>query len=370
VTHRQRMLLLALVNGALLAVLAVLTATGTPSTRQPSTWRPSTAQPSTAQPSTSPFPAVMSDPVPRIAIVYDLGGRGRAGFNELAWEGVKRAADVFSAELKEITAKPDDTDADREERLKELADARYYPIFAIGSTYAAPVAKVAPMYPGTWFVIVDDGTVDAPNVIGIQFNEEQGSYLVGAAAALTSKTGKLGFIGAIQSPLLQEYEAGFAAGARAANPRVKVQVTYLSQPPDGAGSSNPAKARKAALRMYDAGADVVFAATGDSGNGVIQAAHDRGLWAIGVNSDQYLTSDPSVRGAILTSMLKRADVATFTVAMEVATGVPKDGNNVFGLDRDGVGYSTSGGFVEPIKAQLDDFAARIASGKILVPRKP
>ncbi len=115
---------------------------------------------------------------------------------------------------------------------------------------------------------------------------------------------------------------------------------------------------------------MIFAAAADSGIGVVQAAHDRGLWAIGVNSDQYLTADPSVRGAILTSMLKRADVATFTVVMEVATGVPKDGNNVFGLDRDGVGYSTSGGFVDPIKAQLDAFATRIAAGEILVPTKP
>ena len=305
-----------------------------------------------------------------MAIVYDVGGRGSAGFNELAWEGVKRAADAFGAELKEVTAEPDDTDADREERLTELADAHYYPIFAIGSTYAGAVAKVAPKYPRIWFGILDDGTVNAPNVIGIQFNEEQGSFLVGAAAALTSKTGNVGFIGAVQTPLLQKYEAGFTAGARAADPDVKVQVAYLSQPPDATGSSDPAKARKAALGMYDAGADVIFGAAGDSGNGVIQAAHDRGLWAIGADSDQYLTADPSVRGAILTSMLKRADVATYTIAMEVANGVRKDGNNVFGVGAGGVGYSTSGGFVDPIKAQLDAFAARIASGEILVPTKP
>jgi basic membrane protein A len=364
------MLALALVNCALLAVLAVMSATGTPTTGQPSTGQPSTGQPSTGQPSTSPFPAGLSDPTPRIAIVYDLGGRGSAGFNELAWEGVKRAADVFGAELKEITAKADDTDADREKRLEELADAHYDPIFVIGSTYAGAVARVAPKHPSTWFGMLDDGSVDAKNVIGIQFNEEQGSFLVGAAAALTSKTGKVGFVGAVKNPLLQKYEAGFTAGARAVNPHAKVQVVYLSRPPDDTGSSDPAKARKAALRMYDEGADVIFAAAGDSGSGVIQAAHDRGLWAIGVDSDQFLASDPSVRGAILTSMLKRADVATYTITMEVANGVPKDGNNVLGLDRGGVGYSTSGGFVDPIKAQLDAFAARIAAGEILVPTTP
>ena len=359
-TAWQRRLPLALIAGASFALAAINAPPGTPPT----------GQPSTGQPSTSPPPASFSDPIPRIAIVYSLGGRESAGLNELAWEGAKRAADVFGAELKEVTAKPDDTDADREQRLEELADAGYYPIFAVGSTYAGPVAKVAPKHPGMWFGLVDDGTVDAPNVIGIQFNEEQGSFLVGAAAALTSKTGKVGFIGALQTPLSEKLEAGFTAGARAANPRIKVKVAYLSRPPEDAGSGDPAEARKAALRMYDAGADVIFAAAAESGNEVIQAAHDRGLWAIGVNSDQYLTSDPSVRDAILTSMLKRADVVTYTIAMEVATGVPKDGNNVFGLGRGGVGYSTSGGFVDPIKAQLDVFAAGIAAGEIRVPTTP
>jgi basic membrane protein A len=359
VTAWQRRLGVALFACLLLAIAVKLT-TGTGSTGQPPSEQPST--------SSSPFP--LSDPIPRIAIVYDVGGRGSVGLNELAWEGTKRAADALGADLKEITAKPDETDAEREARLKELADARYDPIFVIGSTYAGAVAKVAPKYPGIWFGTVDDGTVDAPNVIGIQFHEEQGSFLVGVAAALTSKTGKVGFVGAVQIPLLQKFESGFTAGARAANPHVKVLVAYLSRPPDNTGFSDPAKARKAALGMYDAGADVIFGAAGDSGSGVIQAAHDRGLWAIGVDSDQYLLSDASVRGAILTSMLKRADVATYTIAEEVANGVPKDGNNVFGVGQGGVAYSTSGGFVGTLTGQLDAFAARIASGEILVATTP
>jgi basic membrane protein A len=360
VTARQRLLALGLVACALLALVAIKATIGTPAPGQPSTGQSSTA------PSLADRPPL----IPRIAIAYDLGGRGSVGFNELAWEGAKRAADNLGGELKEVTAKPDDTDFDREARLKELAEAGYDPIFAVGSSYAGAVANVAPKYPGTWFGIVDDGTVDAPNVIGIQFHEEQGSFLVGAAAALTSKTGKVGFIGAVDSPLIQKFQAGFAAGARAAKAHVKVDVAYLSQSTDDAGFRDPAKARKTALGMYSAGDDVIFAVAGDSGNGVIQAAHDRGLWAIGVDSDRYLDSASSVRGAILTSMLKRADVATFTIAMEVANRVPKDGNNVFGLDQGGVAYSTSGGFVDPIKAELDSFAARIASGDILVPTTP
>jgi basic membrane protein A len=180
----------------------------------------------------------------------------------------------------------------------------------------------------------------------------------------------VGFVGSAATPLLQKYEAGFAAGARAANADIRVQVAYLAAGNDDESGSDPAMARTAALDMYRAGADVIFAAAGDAGDGVIQAAHERGLWAIGVDSDRYLQADQSVRSAILTSMLKRADKVTYTVTMEFANGVPKDGNNVFGLDRDGVGYSTSGGFVDPIRAQLDAFAARIARGEILVPTKP
>jgi len=365
VTAWQRRFPLALIVISLVGLVAFNTTTGTPSIGRPSPGQPSSA------PSVTPWPETgFTNPTPRMAIVYDASGRGSAGFNELAWEGATRAAARFDAELEEVSADPDDTEADRVARLVALADARYTPIFVIGSAYAAAVAAVAPKYPGTWFGLLDDGSVNAPNVIGMLFNEEQGAYLVGAAAALTSKTGKVGFIGSVQTPLLKKYEAGFSAGARAANPRVKVQVVYLSRTLGDADPIDPPAARKAALRMYDAGADVIFAAADDASGGVFRAATDRGLWAIGADSDQYLTSDPSVRGAIVTSMLKRADVATFTITMEVATGVPKDGNNVFGLDRDGVGYAASGGFVDPIKAQLDAFADRIAAGEILVPTKP
>ena len=349
-TAFQRRLQFALIACAVVA-LALYATTG----------RPSAGQAATTEPSVPPSLLSSSDPIPHIAIVYDVRGRGTTGLNELTWEGAKRAADVFDAVLTEITAEPDETDADREARLTELAEARNDPIFVIDPAYARAVAKVAPKYPSIWFGLLDDGSVDAKNVIGMQFNVEQGAFLVGAAAALTSKTGKVGFIGAARLPELQKYEAGFAAGARAVNPDIKVRVAYLSA---------PAKAREVALGMYGAGVDVIFGTAGDSGNGVILAAHERGLWAIGVDSDQYRVADPSVRGAVLTSMLKRADVVTFTVTMEVANGVPKDGNNVFGVGRDGVGYSTSGGFVDPIKAQLDAFAARIASGEILVPTKP
>lgn len=362
-TDRQR--LLALAAAAVLLVIVGNLTSGTPSTRPPVTAAPP-AGPSAA----ASFPVALSDPTPRIAIVYGPDGRGSTGMGELAWEGVKRAADQLSAELREVTSSPGDTGTDRQQRLELLAEAGYDPIFVIGATYAAAVATVAPRHHSIWFGLLDDGSVDGSNVIGILFHEEQGAYLVGAAAALTSRTGNVGFVDAAPVPSVQRYEAGFTAGARAANPRVRVQVAYLSPPSGSSASGDPAMAGKAALRMHGAGADVIFAGDEATGSGVIQAARDGGFWAIGVDTDRFEASAPSLRGAVLTSMLKRADVAVYTITMEVASGVPKDGNNVFGLDRAGVGYSLSGGFVDPIRAQLDAFASKIASGEILVPTKP
>ncbi|HEX6868841.1 MAG TPA: BMP family ABC transporter substrate-binding protein, partial [Candidatus Limnocylindrales bacterium] len=331
-TASQRRPLLALIVCLILALVVMNAARGTSSTGQRLAEEVQTAQPSGPPSRSAP------DPVPRIAIAYDASGRD-ARYNVLAREGAQRVVEVFEAEFLEVVAEPDDTDADFEERLTRLADERVGLIFVMGSAYADALAKIAPKYRGTWFGILDDGSVNERNVIGILFNEEQGAFLVGVAAALTSKTGNVGFIGAVQNPLLQKYEAGFSAGARAADPEGTVHVAYLAQPADDAGDSDPVQARKAALRMYDAGADVIFAAAGDASDGVFEAARDRGLWAIGADSDKYLTADPSVRGSILTSMLKRTDVATYQIGMEVANGVPKDGNNVFGVGRDGVGYS-------------------------------
>ncbi|MFL5677419.1 MAG: BMP family protein [Chloroflexota bacterium] len=357
-TARQRRRLLALLAGLSIVLVVLSVSRGTPTV----------AQQPTARPTSTPRSAV-PDPVPRIAIAQDADGRD-AGVNSQARNGARRVADAFEAEFVEVTADPDDTDAELEQRLTALAEARSGLVFVIGSAYAGPLATVAPKYPGTWFAIVDDGSVNAPNVVGILFNEEQGSFLVGAAAALTSKTGTVAFIGAAEAPRRQRYEAGFTAGARAADPDVTVQVRYLPASTDDDADGDVVQARDAALRLYDAGADVIYAAAGDASDGVFQAAHDRGLWAIGADLDRYQTADPGVRDAILTSMLKRIDVATYAIGMEVTHHVGKDGNNLFGVGRDGVAYSPSGGFVDAIRPQLDAFAAGIASGEILVPIKP
>ena len=373
---RRRLLALAVATAALLAACSDSGSTPPPATTAPPTALAQASAPATpAQPPTPAMPSQAPTPrataaVTRIAIAYDQGGRGGGGFNDLAYAGALKAATELGAELKEITAQPSDTDADRVERLRLLADAGYNPIICVGFTYAEPLAKVAPTYPGTWFGIVDDGTVSAPNVVGILFTEEQGSFLVGVVAALTSSTHDVGFIGAVPIPLIQKFEAGYTAGVKAADPGATVRVSYLSQPPDYAGFNDPAKGGESALGMFDAGADVVFTAAGGSGVGAIQAAHDRGRWAIGVDADEYRTSDPSVRSAVLTSMLKKADVGTYTFVRNVATGTAAGGTDVFDLARGGVGYATSGGFVDAIMPRIDAFAAKIVSGDIVVPTVP
>ena len=203
----------------------------------------------------------------KVAVAYDLAGRGDGGFNDLAYNGAEQAAAELGLELTEVTAKAEDTDQDRSDRLRLLADSGHNPIIAVGFTYAGPVAEVAAEYPEVWFGIVDDATVEAPNVAGLVFAEEEGSFLVGVVAALESETGHVGFIGGVNVPLIVKFEAGYIAGAKAVNPDIEITSTYLSQPPDFSGFNDPAKGKEAAKGMVDAGADILYAAGGGYGGG-------------------------------------------------------------------------------------------------------
>jgi basic membrane protein A len=306
----------------------------------------------------------------KVAVAYDLTGRGDGGFNDIAYSGAREATDQLGIELKEVTAKLDDTDDDRAERLRLLASSGFGAIIGVGFTYAVPMTTVAAEFPNVAFAIVDDATVDAPNVQGIVFAEQEGSFLVGAAAGLKTKTNAVGFIGAVKIPLLQKFEAGFSAGAKAADPGVEVQVTYLSVPPDYSGFGDPPHGREAALGMYDNGVDVIFAAAGGSGAGVHEAAALSNHWSIGVDADEYNLSPQDVRSHILTSMLKNANVGTSAFVRSVAEGTFHGGIVTYGLSNGGVGYSRSGGFVDDIRDQLDAYAEDIVAGRITVPETP
>jgi basic membrane protein A and related proteins len=305
----------------------------------------------------------------KVGLAYDIGGRGDKSFNDSAAGGLDKAKTEFGIQVKELSASKTDTDADKEQRLRLLAQGGYNPVIGIGFSYAAALGKVAKDFPNTKFAIVDDPT-SGPNITNLVFAENEGSFLVGAAAALKSKTGNVGYIGGCLVPLLQKFEAGFAAGAKAVNPAIKVQVKYLSNPPTCSGFNDPAAGTETANGLYDAGADIIFAAAGGSGTGVFQSAKAKGKLAIGVDSDQYQTASPDLQPVIMTSMLKKVDVAVYTFIKSFVDGSPLTGVQTFDLKKDGVGYATSGGKVDDIKTKLDDYKQQIVGGKITVPAKP
>ena len=224
----------------------------------------------------------------------------------------------------------------------------------------------------------DNGGVPiGENIAGLTFAEEQGSYLVGAIAALKSETGTVGFLGGVSGfGLIEKFEAGFAAGARAVKPDINIIAQYITEFPDFDGFNAPDRAKDISLAMYAQGADIIYHAAGGAGAGMFEAAKETSestgskVWGIGVDSDQYNTVDPSVQEYVLSSMLKRVDNAVFEVTKSHVDGMFAAGNVVYDLSTDGVGYSTSGGFVDDIADQIEAFKAQIVSGEIVVPTAP
>lgn len=303
----------------------------------------------------------------KVGLAYDIGGRGDQSFNDAAAAGLDKAKAEFGVETKEAEATGGEPESAKEERLRALASAGFNPVIAVGFAYSPAVAKVAKELPDTQFAIIDDAAAVGDNIANLLFAEEQGSFLVGAAAALKSESGNIGFVGGVDVPLIHKFEAGYEAGAKEVNPDVKIQVKYLTQPPDFSGFGDPAKGKTAAAGMYDAGADVVYQAAGGSGGGVFEAAKAAGAMAIGVDSDQYNTADPAVRDVIITSMLKKVDVAVYDFISTVVDGNFAPGTVTYDLEKDGVGYSTTGGAIDDITDKLDDYKQQIIDGSITVP---
>jgi basic membrane protein A and related proteins len=313
----------------------------------------------------------------KVGMAYDIGGRGDKSFNDAAAAGLEKAKAQLDIETKELPAAANETENDKYTRLKLLCTSGFDPVIAVGFVYAGadpatgPLAKAAKDCPNTKFAIIDDASATAPNIANLVFAEEQGSYLVGAAAALKSTAGHIGFIGGCKVDLIGKFEAGYVAGAKAVKSDIKVDINYLSTVADKcSGFNDPAKGQTAATGMYDAGADIVYQAAGGSGTGVFQAAKAKSKLAIGVDSDQYNTVDPSLKDVIMTSMLKRVDTAVFNFVDAFGKGQFTAGKQVFDLKADGVGYSTSGGKVDDIKAKLEDYKSKIVAGTITVPTAP
>jgi basic membrane protein A len=303
---------------------------------------------------------------PKVGLAYDVGGRGDKGFNDLAAEATKKASDELDATCKESEPSPDEPDSAKEERLRTLADAGYDPVVAVGSVYTPMVTKVAKEYPKLKFAIVDGGA-EGDNVTNLVFKPEQGAYLVGVAAGLKTKTDKVGFVGGVKGPIIDPFAAGFQAGVKKVNPKAKVEFKWLSDEANAKAFQNVPGGRTAANALYDDGADIVFHASGQSGLGVFDAAEMQKKFAIGVDADQYLGAPASQKPYIITSSLKRVDVATFDFLRDFKDGKTKPGFNVYDLKRDGVGYATSGGKIDDIKSKIEDYKQQILSGKIKVP---
>jgi len=305
----------------------------------------------------------------KVGLAYDVGGRGDQSFNDAAAAGLDKAKDEFGIDSQESEASDGEPESAREERLIQMAEAGYNPVIAVGFAYAASVAKVAPQFPETDFGVIDVEDTTGDNIANLVFTEQEGSFLVGAAAALKSETDNVGFIGGVNVPLIVKFEAGFKAGAQAINPDIKIQSTYLTQPPDFSGFGDPAKGKTAAEGMFDAGADIVYHAAGGSGLGVFQAAKAAGGLGIGVDSDQYNTVPEALRPFVLTSMLKKVDVAVYDYLKSFVDGDAQTGVVRFDLKAGGVDYSKTGGQVDDIADQLDELKAKIIAGEITVPEK-
>lgn len=302
-------------------------------------------------------------------LAYDVGGRGDQSFNDSAAKGLDRAKDELGVQGKEVEASQGENDAAREDRLNQLVEEGCTNIIAVGFIYAKAIGGAAKDNKDVSFAIIDDSSPDSAgdNVAQLTFAEHEGSFLVGAAAAKKSKSGKVGFIGGMDVPLINKFEAGFKAGAKAVDPKIEIQTKYLAE--DGSGFADPAKGETAAKGMYDKGADVVFHAAGGSGAGVFKAAKEAKKMAIGVDSDQAKTAEPDVQDVIITSMVKNVDVAVFDYVKAATEGKNQSGNIVFDLKAGGVSYSTTGGKIDDITADLDDYKQQIIDGKVTVPEK-
>lgn len=307
----------------------------------------------------------------KACLAYDVGGRGDQSFNDSAAKGLDQAEEELGIETEEVEASQGENDAAREDRLNQLVDAGCTNIIGVGYIYAKAIGGAAKDNPDVSFAIIDDASADskADNVAQLVFAEHEGSFLVGAAAALKSKSGKVGFIGGTDVPLINKFEAGFAAGAKAVDPKIDIQTKYLAE--DGSGFADPAKGKTAAEGMYDKGADVIYHAAGGSGSGLFEAAKANKKMAIGVDSDQAKTAEKDVQDVIITSMVKNVNVAVFDYikASTEDPDKPLTGLQEFALKDGGVSYSTTGGKIDDITKDLDEYKKQITDGKITVPSK-
>jgi len=294
------------------------------------------------------------------ALMYDLGGKFDKSFNEAAYTGAKRWADDTGNSYREIEVT---SEAQRVQFLTRLAEAGFDPIVVLGFQNAATIEEVAPKYPETSFAIIDVNWLDIPNVRQISFAEHEGSYLVGMLAAMASETDTIGFVGGMDVPLIRHFACGYAQGAKAVDPEIEIVANMTGTTP--AAWNDPVRGGELTKAQVSQGADVVYAAAGGTGVGVLQAAADADILSIGVDSNQnYLHP-----GQVLTSMLKRVDNAVYEVFEAGPEGF-EPGVHVMGLENEGVGYAVdefnADLITEEMQAAVDEARQQIIDGEIEV----
>ncbi len=297
----------------------------------------------------------------KVALVLDKGGKDDKSFNSAAFAGVNKAKKEFGINLKYVEAMDD---AAIESTIRSFAQKKFDLIIGVGFAMADGVQKVAAQFPQLKFALVD-AEVKLPNVQNLLFQEHEGSYLVGAIAGLTTKTNKVGFLGGMDVPLIRRFQMGYAAGVKKVNPKAVVSTNYIGV--TGDAWNNPAKGKELALAQFNQGADIVFGAAGASNYGLFDAAEEKKLFAIGVDSNQNWVKP----GLVLTSMLKRVDVAVYDAVKAVQEGKFVGGTRRFGLENQGIDYAVdkyNEKLLSPeLRKKVEALKADILAGKIQVP---
>ncbi|WP_299816471.1 BMP family ABC transporter substrate-binding protein [uncultured Jannaschia sp.] len=300
--------------------------------------------------------AVLAEP----GLIIDLGGKFDKSFNESAYNGAQRWVEEMGGDYVETELA---NEAQREQTMRRMAERGANPVVVLGFANASTLEAVAPDYPDTDFVIVDS-VVEQPNVKSIVFSEHEGSYLVGMMAAMASETGTVSFIGGMDVPLISKFACGYAQGAKAANPEIDVIVNMTGTTPTA--WNDPVKGAELTRSQISQGSDVVYAAAGGTGIGVLQAAADADILSIGVDSNQNHLHP----GEVLTSMVKRVDNAVYDAFVAGEAGELEPGVEVMGLENDGVSVAVDENneelVTEDMMAAIDEARAQIAAGEIEV----
>jgi basic membrane protein A len=328
---------------------------------------PTTPPAATTPPATGSSEPAKAAGATKVGLVFDVGGLGDKSFNDAAHRGLVRAKNELGVQTQYI--EPGDG-SDRESALRQRAAAGDQLVIGVGFVFSDDITKLATQFPDTKFACIDYSLPQGvektpPNLVGLRFREHEGSFLVGAIAGRTTKTKKLGFVGGMKIPLIRKFEAGYFAGVKQVCPDCTILSAYAGTEPKA--FADPTKGKELALAQYARGVDIVYHASGKTGDGVFDAAKEHKKLAIGVDSDQFHVAPCCV----LTSMLKKVDVAVFDTIKKVASGKFESGVHEFGLAEEGVGFvyddNNKALIPQAVADEVNGLAKQIVAGTIKVP---